>query len=219
MVVVSVVENAVGLIFETGPGTGVNRLVYEAIDPFLMVVLVVGLTYDQRESYTSRFCNWAPVQKLGDISMSFYMIHMMVIDVIGYQLDPAKNGNDPRSEPWNTCSLESYIELIYYGGGPIPGLDQSQDCAAFVLVRPEVFESAEQCTQCWSAWTAYNAIERGYAVYYIPLLLAVSLLLGWVLYRVVELPAQAWIRSWKLSCDCCGLATLCMRRRYEPIPT
>ena len=39
--------------------------------------MIVSLTYDKRRSWTARFCNTRPIKTLGDISMSFYMTHML----------------------------------------------------------------------------------------------------------------------------------------------
>ena len=39
--------------------------------------MIVSLTYDERQSYVARFCNSRPIKWLGEISMSFYMCHMV----------------------------------------------------------------------------------------------------------------------------------------------
>ena len=52
-------------------------MLIEGLCPILELSIIVSLTYDGRKSWSSRFCNWAPVKLLGDISMSFYMVHMM----------------------------------------------------------------------------------------------------------------------------------------------
>lgn len=43
----------------------------------LELSMIVSLTYDRRRSWTARFCNTRPIKLLGDISMSFYMTHML----------------------------------------------------------------------------------------------------------------------------------------------
>ena len=47
------------------------RIVLEPILPMLELGIIVTLTYDERLSYTSQFCNSRPIVWLGNISMSF----------------------------------------------------------------------------------------------------------------------------------------------------
>jgi peptidoglycan/LPS O-acetylase OafA/YrhL len=53
-----------------------GRILLEFIVPGLELELIVALTYDGRRSWTARFCNWSPIQWFGNLSMSFYMVHM-----------------------------------------------------------------------------------------------------------------------------------------------
>lgn len=54
-----------------------GRIVLEGLCPMLELSMIVSLTYDHRRSWTARFCNTRPIKLLGDISMSFYMTHML----------------------------------------------------------------------------------------------------------------------------------------------
>jgi peptidoglycan/LPS O-acetylase OafA/YrhL len=54
-----------------------GRIVLEGHCPMLELSMIVSLTYDHRRSWTARFCNTRPIKLLGDISMSFYMTHML----------------------------------------------------------------------------------------------------------------------------------------------
>ena len=47
------------------------RMGLEPIMPMLELGIIETLTYDERLSYTSRFCNSRPIIWLGNISMSF----------------------------------------------------------------------------------------------------------------------------------------------------
>jgi hypothetical protein len=38
-----------------------GRMWLEAMVPLVELAIIVGLTYDDRQSYTSRFCNWGPI--------------------------------------------------------------------------------------------------------------------------------------------------------------
>ena len=49
----------------------------EPVVPMLELSMIVSLTYDERQSYVARFCNSRPIKWLGEISMSFYMCHMV----------------------------------------------------------------------------------------------------------------------------------------------
>lgn len=54
-----------------------GRIVLEGLCPMLELSMIVSLTYDRRRSWTARFCNTRPIKLLGNISMSFYMTHML----------------------------------------------------------------------------------------------------------------------------------------------
>lgn len=54
-----------------------GRIILEGLCPMLELSMIVSLTYDRRRSWTARFCNTRPIRLLGDISMSFYMTHML----------------------------------------------------------------------------------------------------------------------------------------------
>jgi peptidoglycan/LPS O-acetylase OafA/YrhL len=59
-----------------------GRMWLEGILPGLELHLIVALTYDSRQSFTSRFCNWSPVQWFGNLSMCFYMVHMFAAFIL-----------------------------------------------------------------------------------------------------------------------------------------
>lgn len=61
---------------------GTGRVVLEGIFPLLELALIVSLTYDGGTSYTARFCNLRLVHWFGNLSMCFYMIHMMAVFVL-----------------------------------------------------------------------------------------------------------------------------------------
>jgi hypothetical protein len=59
------------------------RMLLEGIVVMMELHIIVSLTYDGRQSYVSRFCNTRAITWLGNISMSFYMVHMMMVFPIG----------------------------------------------------------------------------------------------------------------------------------------
>ena len=62
-------------------GLGFNKgLRYsgEAWVPVLLLALILAVTRDGRRSLISKFCLTKPMQTLGDVSMTFYMLHLIV---------------------------------------------------------------------------------------------------------------------------------------------
>jgi len=51
----------------------------EAFVPLLFVDLITALTRCGSEGAAARLCRWAPVQKFGDLSMTVYLVHLLVL--------------------------------------------------------------------------------------------------------------------------------------------
>eukprot|EP01043_Picozoa_sp_COSAG02_P026807 COSAG02_NODE_1555_length_11948_cov_28.444932_5_plen_110_part_00 len=82
-----------------------GRIVLEGLCPMLELSMIVSLTYDRRRSWTARFCNTRPIRLLGDISMSFYMTHMlayMFFTAVGYPYAIAQSRHAWHRPPHST---------------------------------------------------------------------------------------------------------------------
>ena len=65
------------MVSTKAPPTAAESGGLEPVVPMLELSMIVSLTYDERQSYVARFCNSRPIKWLGEISMSFYMCHMV----------------------------------------------------------------------------------------------------------------------------------------------
>ena len=161
-----------------------GRAIAEAMVPMLELGLIVSLTYDSGSSWTARFCNTRAVRTLGDVSMSFYMAHMIVMQ----QLMQHEWARSPAEPPSSTCPQEHW-QLCSTGNWDGPSPD------------PDRWPTPQQyCHACVMAWMGAGGNPnptrlRWWAVLVI---LAICVGVGWVLTRYVELPAQALLRrGWK----------------------
>eukprot|EP01052_Picozoa_sp_SAG31_P026252 SAG31_NODE_2366_length_5859_cov_4.794097_5_plen_439_part_00 len=231
-IAVYVLVIAAAVTFETVVVPIGARLQLEALLPMLELSIIISLTYDGRQSWTSRFCNWGPVQWLGNISMSFYMVHMIAIGIVNewqlvVRVDSTASACD-NYEPGNgfpSCALLSLEGRI----GEACNYDPVDDtctgefrpweiCAAQRVPEcigyrggelegglPEGWGSeAEFCAACIDAW---SWLQPATYWWLLPVVLALGLAMGWLLTRWVELPAQTLLRGdkwrWKSQRYCC----------------
>jgi hypothetical protein len=131
-------------------------------------------------SSTSRFTNSAPIRWLGEISMSFYMVHMMIMFLLSGLFDDSL----PEGGPMAICEEELFDQCMEaaFGGveAPEPPIDWEGEPDAF-------------CSACINAWIF--GMLPSVPWYMIPVALSLSLLAGWGLTHCVEKPAQAWLRG------------------------
>jgi len=70
------------------------RATWEAFAPMLFITLIVALTRCGEEGVAASLCRSRPVQYVGDISMAFYMTHILVLQFFGLIFNvPMTEGN------------------------------------------------------------------------------------------------------------------------------
>ena len=164
--------------------------------------IISSLTLDGRRSLTARLCNSRPINWLGEISMSFYMCHIIVIGILANVFgSPLESDDlDGTTGSWSEGSSLNHSSsssehppggVSSAGGDPPPS---PVIVALFPLLPMPV----------------------GLA----PLAVAISLLVGWLLTNFVEVPCQNFIRGWRCertpTCCCCSGAPA---QSYEKLST
>eukprot|EP01048_Picozoa_sp_COSAG05_P006961 COSAG05_NODE_474_length_9484_cov_8.277784_1_plen_612_part_00 len=102
-----------------------GRAVAEALIPMLELGIIVAFTYaGPRQSWAARFCNAGPIRWFGNISMSFYMSHMIILQEFN-ALGIDHWARTPLEPPGDTCP-HSDLQLCMSGQftGPSPDPDR-----------------------------------------------------------------------------------------------
>lgn len=128
-----------------------GRQLLEGLAPMLELAILVTLTYDRRMSWTSRVCNTRFMQWLGDISMSFYMIHMMIVFAVSgafKEIEQSKEDGLPPVERWRQmCSSELLAEANLQPEDVFDMcLGVSGDLSRLTELDPDW--TASDCTEC-----------------------------------------------------------------------
>ena len=122
-----------------------GRAVAEALVPMLELGIIVALSYSGPTlSWSARFCNSAPIRWLGNISMSFYMSHMIILQEFN-ALGKNHWTQTPLDPPSNTCpqmDLQLCISGQFPGQGPRPDPDPAEQWPS-----PQAY-----CQACQNAW-------------------------------------------------------------------
>eukprot|EP00931_Biecheleriopsis_adriatica_P077132 TRINITY_DN50752_c0_g1_i1.p1 TRINITY_DN50752_c0_g1~~TRINITY_DN50752_c0_g1_i1.p1 ORF type:complete len:523 (+),score=80.02 TRINITY_DN50752_c0_g1_i1:159-1571(+) len=71
------------------------RALWEAFAPMLFIVLIVSLTRCGEEGLAARLCRWKPINYIGDISMAFYMTHILVLQFFTLIFNSSSYGQTP----------------------------------------------------------------------------------------------------------------------------
>lgn len=134
------------------------------------------------------------------------MIHMIVLiffaTFTGGEVEMAED----------ICSSEIFVACLD-GADPDPPVDWDPDGDR---------ERVEFCEECVTAWFSGQLPTLEW--FMIPVVMGLSLFLGWVLTKCVELPCQDGLRGEEVSCCWPCAATVCCNRKadggkggYEPI--
>jgi peptidoglycan/LPS O-acetylase OafA/YrhL len=125
-----------------------TRAVLEMAVPFLQLAGILAVTRDGGASYSSRFLRSRPMQFLGEISMSFYMIHMLVFLMLLYPLgqveqlskqswvDAASSlqtvgGQICEADGPHNVTIEGSVNMVLYGCAPPASFDDAVEfCSA-----------------------------------------------------------------------------------------
>eukprot|EP01050_Picozoa_sp_SAG11_P007778 SAG11_NODE_659_length_7895_cov_18.189969_6_plen_210_part_00 len=186
--------------------------------------ILVSLTYDGQLSWASRFCRSKAMQWLGDISMSFYMIHMMLLFAVGaafYEEDedaPDLCMSDALAE-YRTpdevfqCCLSPLNDGCDTLGEEDPDFDCTE-CECPMRVLNDLFwlgfylvmrrGSAGRSLARVNAGLMSRIMPLSLSYYMIPVVMLLSIMAGWGLTRCIAEPCEKKIRSgdytWNFKC-------------------
>ena len=90
-----------------------GRVFYECFLPNMFLHLILSLSRCNNEGFLARFCRKPAMQFMGDISMSFYMIHMNLFGTFALIAGGDLSGADPNPMPFWIVPASLSASLLF----------------------------------------------------------------------------------------------------------